>query len=79
MTPHVLVGRRVKVALWDELADLMPGGPVGLITRVEGDGDDAELMVQLRGFRTKFVFILSEVELLALDCTETVLSGTGGP
>ena len=47
MTPHVLVGRHVKVALWDDLADLMPGGPVGLITQVKGDGDDVELTVQL--------------------------------
>ena len=73
MTPHVLVGQHVKVALWDDLADLMPGGPVGLITQVEGDGDDVELTVQLRGFRMTFIFIPGEVELLPSDYTEAAL------
>ena len=73
MTPHVLVGQHVKVALWDDLADLMPGGPVGLITQVKGDGDDVELTVQLRGFRRTFLFSPREVELLPSDSTEAPL------
>jgi hypothetical protein len=73
MTPHVLVGQHVRVALWDDLADLMPGGPVGLITQVKGDGDDVELTVQLRGFRMTFIFILREVDLLPSDYTEAAL------
>jgi hypothetical protein len=70
MTPHVLVGRHVKVTFWDDLADLMPGGPVGLITQVTGDADDVELTVQLRGFRSTFSFLLGDVEPLPSDYTE---------
>lgn len=73
MTPHVLVGRHVKVALWDDLADMMPGGPVGLITQVASDGDDVELTVQLCGFRTSFLFDINEVNLLPSDYTEAKL------
>jgi hypothetical protein len=73
MTPHVLVGRYVKATIWDDLADLMPGGPVGLITQVNGDGEGAELTVQLRGFRMTFIFSPGEVELLASDYTEAAL------
>ncbi|HEU5116349.1 MAG TPA: hypothetical protein VFT74_06680 [Isosphaeraceae bacterium] len=73
MAPHVLIGRHAKVTLWDDLADLMPGGPVGLITHVAGDGDDVELTVQLRGFRMTFHFLLGEVELLPSDYTEAVM------
>jgi hypothetical protein len=79
MTPQVLVGQHVKVALWDDLADLMPGGPVGLITQVKGDGDDVELTVQLRGFRRTFTFLLREVELLPSDCTEAALFTAAPP
>src|SRR5437764_1281066 len=73
MARHVLVGRHVKVTLWDDLADLMPGGSVGLITQAVGDGDDAELTVQLRGFRSTFIFLLGEVALLPSDYTEEAL------
>ncbi|MBV8267586.1 MAG: hypothetical protein JO252_14775 [Planctomycetaceae bacterium] len=73
MTPQVLVGQHVKVALWDDLADLMPGGSVGLITQVKGDGDDVELTVQLRGFRRTFIFSPREVELLPSDYIEAAL------
>ena len=63
----------MKVTIWDDLADLMPGGPVGLITQAKGDDDDVELTVQLPGFRMTFIFILGEVELLASDYTEAAL------
>ena len=73
MAPHVLVGRHAKVTLWDDLADLMPGGPVGLITHVAGDGDDVDLTVQLRGFRMTFLFLRGEVELLPSDYVEAAM------
>ena len=68
--PNLLVGRHVKVTVWEDLVDLLPGGPEGLITQVVGDGDHVELTVQLRGFRMTFIFLLGEVDLLPSDYTE---------
>lgn len=73
MTPNTLVGRRVKVTLWDDLADLMPGGSVGLVKEVTGDGDDAELTVQFLGLRKLYIFTLNNVELMPSDYFEAVL------
>jgi hypothetical protein len=70
MTPNRLLGRHVKVTLWEDLVDLLPGGPEGFITQVAGDGDDVELTVQLPGFRMSFLFFLGEVDLLPSNYTE---------
>lgn len=70
MTPDMLVGRRVKVTLWDDLAEIMPGGSVGHIKKVSGDGDDAELTVQFLGLNNHYIFTLRDVELLPSDYFE---------
>lgn len=64
MLAHALIGRHVRAVIWDDLADLMPGGLVGRITEVTRDFDEIELTVRLRGFKMPYIFLLGEVELL---------------
>lgn len=73
MTSHVLVGRHVKPTIWDDLVDLMPARPVGLITQVIGDGSEVVLTVQFPGFKLTYSFYLVDVELLPADYTEAAL------
>ncbi len=79
MVPHCLVGRYVNVTLWNDLADLLPGGPVGLVMKTAGLGDDIELTVQLLGFRMTFQFLLKDVELLPSEYAEAPLFTTTDP
>jgi hypothetical protein len=67
MTPRTLVGRKVRVAVWDDLKDVMPTEPVGTITHVANGDGDVELTVRLDGFRMAFYFGLDEVELIEED------------
>jgi hypothetical protein len=39
MTPHALLGRRVKVLAWDDLRDVLPKDQSGTITHVTDFGD----------------------------------------
>ena len=67
MTPHDLVGRRVKVLAWDDLRDVLPTDPSGTITRGADLGaGDVEVTVRVEGRTGSFVFGLDEVQ--ALPC-----------
>jgi hypothetical protein len=65
MTMHALVGRAVKVLAWDDLRDVLPIDPSGIITRVADFGEaDVEVTVRVEGMARNYVFGLDEVEVL---------------
>jgi hypothetical protein len=65
MMPHALVGRTVKVRAWDELRDVLPAEPSGIITHVADFGDGGvEVTVRVDGLARGYVFGLDEVEVL---------------
>lgn len=65
MAPHALVGRMVNVLTWDDLRDVLPDGPTGLVTHVaEGDDGDVEITVRINGLSRNYVFDLTDVEVL---------------
>lgn len=65
MTPHDLVGRRVKVLSWDDLRDILPADPNGTVTHVvEFGAGDMDLTVRIEGLTRDFVFGLDEVQVL---------------
>jgi hypothetical protein len=65
MTPHDLVGQRVKVLAWDDLRDVLPTGPSGTVTHVADFGaGGVEVTVRVAGFDRSYVFGLDEVEVL---------------
>ncbi len=65
MTTHALVGRTVKVLAWDDLRDILPIDPSGIITHVADFGEaDVEVTVRVEGMDRSYVFGLDEVEVL---------------
>jgi len=57
MTPHALVGRTVKVLAWDELRNVLPIKPRGIIIHAADLGDgNAEVTVRVDGLTRSHVF-----------------------
>jgi hypothetical protein len=62
---HALVGRTVKVLAWDDLRDVLPIDPSGIITHVADIGEaDVEVTVRVEGMAKNYIFGLDEVEVL---------------
>jgi hypothetical protein len=67
MTTRALVGRTVKVLAWDDLRDVLPIDPSGIITHVADFGEaDVEVTVRVEGMARNYIFGLDEVEVLPL-------------
>ena len=65
MTPHALLGRRVKVLAWDDLRDVLPTDPSGTITRGADLGaGDVEVTVRVEERTGSLVFGQDEVQAL---------------
>jgi hypothetical protein len=65
MAPHNLVGQRVKVLAWDDLRDILPADPTGIITHVGDSGPGGvELTVRVAGLSRSFIFGLDDVKVL---------------
>jgi hypothetical protein len=67
MTTHALVGRAVKVLAWDDLRDVLPSQPIGIITHVVDFGEAGmEVMVRVEAMAGYYAVGLDEVEVLPL-------------
>jgi hypothetical protein len=65
MTPHELLGHRVKVLAWEDLRDVLPTDPSGTVTHVADFGaGDVEVTVRVEGLGKDYTFGLDEVEIL---------------
>jgi hypothetical protein len=78
MMTHALVGQTVKVLARDDLRDVLPIDPIGIIMRVTDLGEAGmELAVRIDGMARNYAFGLDEVQVLPPRAGTSSATGPG--